>query len=239
MTACTRSHRRTGPGPHRIGSKGGSSSIDESSAAEIRCGPTTLVSPDRVVSTVMFVDIVSSTERVAAMGDQPWLRLLERLLAGLGREVERHGGVVAKHTGDGLAATFDGATHAILAAVASNAVARRYGVEVRCGLHTGEIEGTPHDIGGLAVHIAQRVSDCAPPGAVLMSRTTADVVAGSSLLLSHYGSAHLRGVPGEWELFTPATAHADTSPIAPSTRLDLVAAHRDEPVVRATGQSGE
>ena len=112
----------------------------------------------------MFVDIVSSTERVAAMGDRPWLRLLERLLAGVGREVERHGGVVVKHTGDGLAATFDCATHAILAALASTAVAQRYGVEVRCGLHTGEIERTPHDIGGLAVHIAQRISDCAPRG---------------------------------------------------------------------------
>ena len=155
---CTRTQRQRRPGPN-----------DERS--EIRGGSTTRVSPDRVLSTVMFVDVVSSTERVAAMGDRPWIRLLERLLAGVGREVERHGGAVVKHTGDGLAATFDSATRAIGAAVAATTVACRHGVQLRCGLHTGEIERHPRNRRSRCPHRQTRLR-LGAAGAVLMSRTT-------------------------------------------------------------------
>jgi class 3 adenylate cyclase len=149
----------------------------------------------------MFVDVAASTELLAAMGDRPYLALLGRLLGGIRGEVERHGGVVVKTTGDGLVATFDGAASAVSSALASVDVADAQGVDVRCGLHTGEIERVAGDIGGLAVHIAERVCSSATPGCVLVSRTTADVASGSGLHLSSRIHGPLRGVPGEWELF--------------------------------------
>jgi class 3 adenylate cyclase len=149
----------------------------------------------------MFLDVVASTERLATMGDRPWLSLLNRLLGDIRQEVERYGGTVVKGTGDGLVATFRGAAAAVSSALAALSAADVHGIEVRCGLHTGEIERLPGDIGGLAVHISQRVCAYAPPGTVLMSRTTADVVAGSGLHLTPGIQVPLRGVPGEWELF--------------------------------------
>jgi class 3 adenylate cyclase len=153
----------------------------------------------------MFVDVVASTERLATMGDRPWLSLLDRLVGGIRQEVERYGGAVVKSTGDGLLATFDGAATAVSSALASVNVADVHGIDVRCGLHTGEVERVAGDIGGLAVHIAQRVCTCAAPGTVLVSRTTADVVAGSGLHLAPGIHVPLRGVPGEWELFAAGT----------------------------------
>ena len=158
--------------------------------------------PDRVLATVVFVDIVGSTERVAAMGDRGWVLLLERFLDGLRRQVDRFGGAVVKSTGDGLVATFDGPARAVRCSLAAIEIARAHGLEVRCGLHTGEIERSQDDIAGLAVHVAQRISALASPATVLVSRTTADVVAGSSLKLEHEQTTRLRGVPGEWQLFS-------------------------------------
>ena len=158
--------------------------------------------PDRVLSTVLFVDIVSSTERLADMGDRSWLLLLERLIDGLRRQVERFGGAVVKSTGDGLVATFDGPARGVRCSLAALQIARANAVEVRCGLHTGEIERGDSDIGGLAVHVAQRICAVAHPGTVLLSRTTADVVIGSMLNVVHERTTVLRGVPGEWQLFS-------------------------------------
>ena len=159
----------------------------------------------------MFLDVVASTERLASMGDRPWMVLLDRLMSDVRQQVDRFGGVTVKSTGDGLVATFDGATRAVRCALASAEIARVHDLDVRCGLHTGEIEWMPNDIGGLSVHIAQRVSACAAPGSVVVSRTTADVVAGSGIALSRLCSANLRGVPGEWELFGAAGAAIETS----------------------------
>jgi class 3 adenylate cyclase len=150
----------------------------------------------------MFVDVVSSTERVVAMGDRPWLAVLERLLSGVGRGAARLGGVVVTHTGDGLVATFGRATGAVECAAAATVLARTEGLEVRCGVHTGEVERTELGIGGLTVHVAARICALAAPGSVLLSRTTAELVAGSGVELHPCGAVSLRGVPGQWTLFT-------------------------------------
>jgi class 3 adenylate cyclase/pimeloyl-ACP methyl ester carboxylesterase len=157
--------------------------------------------PDRVLATVVFVDIVASTKRVAEVGDRSWVLLLERFLDGLRRQVDRFGGVVVNGTGDGLITTFDGPGRAIRCSLATIEIARAHGLEVRCGIHTGEVERSQSDIAGLAVHVAQRICATADPGTVLVSRTTADVVAGSSVGLVHERTTALRGVPGEWQLF--------------------------------------
>jgi class 3 adenylate cyclase len=160
------------------------------------------------MAVVMFVDVVSSTERVATMGDRPWLALLERLLSDVRRDVDRLGGVVVAHTGDGLVATFDRATSAAQCAGAATVLARTHGLEVRCGVHAGEFERTELGIGGLTVHVAARICALATPGSVLLSRTTAEMLTRSGLELHPYGVVALRGVPGQWTLFTCAGRRA-------------------------------
>ncbi len=158
--------------------------------------------PDRALATVLFTDIVSSTERAAAEGDREWTRLLDQYDALASRELERHRGRKVNPTGDGMLATFDGPARAVRCAQAIIESARTtLGFEVRAGLHTGEVELRGDDIGGIAVHIGQRISALAGAGEVLVSRTVTDLVAGSGLEFDERGEHKLKGVPGEWRIY--------------------------------------
>lgn len=157
--------------------------------------------PERLLATVVFTDIVASTERVAALGDRRWRELLDRH-----REVVRH--VLARYrgrevdtTGDGVLATFDGPGRAIRAAEALRDSVRDLGLTIRAGVHTGEIELAGEEIRGIAVHIGARVAAMAGPGEVLVSSTVRDLVAGSDIMFDDIGIHSLKGVPGEWRLF--------------------------------------
>jgi class 3 adenylate cyclase len=156
---------------------------------------------DRVLATVMFTDVVGSTEQVAGMGDRRWSELLATHDGLTRAELERFRGREIETTGDGFLATFDGPGRAVRCACAIRDAVRAIGIRVRCGLHTGEIELHADDIGGIAVHIAQRVQALAQPDEVLASRTVADLVGGSGIAFSDRGTHALKGVPNEWRLF--------------------------------------
>lgn len=158
-------------------------------------------SEDRVLTTVLFTDIVGSTERAAELGDGRWRELLDSHDAVVRRQIERLRGQVIKTTGDGFLATFDGPARAVRCALAVQDDLRSLGVQVRSGVHTGEVERRGEDLGGIAVHIAQRVQALAAPGGVMVSRTVVDLVAGSGLEFDDRGEHSLKGVPGEWKLF--------------------------------------
>jgi pimeloyl-ACP methyl ester carboxylesterase len=162
---------------------------------------TPAVDIDRVLATVMFTDLVGSTERAAAMGDAKWRGLLEQCHALTRQEIERHRGVVVKTIGDGCLARFDGPARAIRAAQSVVNGMKPLGLEMRAGLHTGEVELMGDDVGGIAVHIGARVSAKAAAGEVLVSSTVKDLVAGSGLTFVDHGLHILKGVPDEWHLF--------------------------------------
>jgi class 3 adenylate cyclase len=162
-------------------------------------------SPDRVLATVLFTDIVGSTAQATALGDRAWGERLEGHDAMVRAELERFRGREIKTTGDGFLATFDGPARAAQCACAIRDGARPLRIEIRAGLHTGEIELRGPDISGIAVHIAQRVSAVANPGEVLVSRTVTDLVAGSGIQFEDRGEHNLKGVPGTWRLFSVAT----------------------------------
>ncbi len=157
--------------------------------------------PDRVLATVLFTDVVSSTGRTAQIGDRRWHDVLNDLDALLHRQVERFRGTLVKGTGDGALATFDGPARAIECACSIAKSVRGLDLEVRCGLHTGELELLHDDVGGYAVNLAARVTDQAKPGEVLVSRTVVDLVAGSGLGFEDRGTYSLKGVPEEWQLY--------------------------------------
>src|SRR5215211_937566 len=156
---------------------------------------------DRVLATVMFTDIVGSTERAAELGDGRWRELLERHEAIVRKQLERHRGREVKTTGDGFLATFDGPARAIGCARAIVDTVQPLGIEIRAGLHTGELEMMNGDVGGIAVHTGARVSARAEAGEVLVSSTVKDLVAGSGIEFRDRGSHELKGVPGEWRLY--------------------------------------
>jgi class 3 adenylate cyclase len=156
---------------------------------------------DRVLATVMFTDIVASTERAAELGDRRWLALLDEHHAIVRRELARFRGREVKTTGDGFLATFDGPARAVRCARSIVDEVRRLGLDVRTGLHTGECEMVGDDVHGIAVHTAARVAAAAAPGEVLVSSTVKDLVAGSGLTFAERGVHALKGVPGEWRLF--------------------------------------
>ena len=161
---------------------------------------------DRVLATVLFTDIVGSTERAAQLGDSAWRALLGRHDTLVREEVERHRGRFVKSLGDGVLATFDGPSRAISSAVAIRDGVRNLGLEVRAGLHTGECELlADDDIGGLAVHIGARISSLAAPGEVLVSSTVRDLIVGSGQILTDRGEHDLKGVPGPWRVFAVET----------------------------------
>jgi class 3 adenylate cyclase len=158
---------------------------------------------DRILATVMFSDIVDSTTRAAELGDRRWREVLEALQPAVGRELSRFRGRAVKTMGDGFLATFDGPARAIRAALAIRDGAREaFGLEVRTGLHAGEVEVIGQDVGGIAVHIGARISACAQAGEVLVSGTVKDLVVGSGIEFEDRGERELKGVPGNWRLFS-------------------------------------
>jgi len=157
--------------------------------------------PDRMLATVLFTDICDSTKRAAELGDSAWRQLLEQHDRLVRRALERHRGREIKRTGDGFLATFDGPARALRCASSISAAVRSLGIEVRAGLHTGEVEVMNGDIGGLAVHIGARVMSAAGPSEVLVSSTVKDLVVGSGIEFEERGMRELKGVPGEWRLF--------------------------------------
>jgi class 3 adenylate cyclase/esterase/lipase len=157
--------------------------------------------PDRMLATVLFTDICDSTSRAAEMGDRGWRFLLERHDALFRQALERHRGREVKRTGDGFLATFDGPARAIRCAASVSQAMGTLGLQIRAGLHTGELEVMDGDLGGLAVHIASRVMGAAGPNEVLVSGTVKDLVVGSGIDFEDRGERELRGVPGEWRLY--------------------------------------
>jgi len=166
----------------------------------VREGPES----DRVLATVLFTDIVGSTEHAAMLGDRRWRDVLENHDVLVRRELARFRGREVKTLGDGFLATFDGPARAIRCASAIRDGVRPLGIEIKSGLHTGECELMGDDVGGIAVHIGARVVAHAAPGEVLVSSTVKDLVAGSGLRFSDRGSHSLHGVPEEWRLFAVA-----------------------------------
>jgi pimeloyl-ACP methyl ester carboxylesterase len=156
---------------------------------------------DRVLATILFTDIVGSTERALALRDRRWRELLEQYYATVRRELARFRGREIDRAGDGLFAAFDGPARAIRCACRIRDEVRSLGLEVRSGLHAGECEVLGDKIGGIAVHIGARVAAAAEPGEVLVSNTVKDLVAGSGIAFKDRGTHALRGLPGEWALF--------------------------------------
>ena len=156
---------------------------------------------DRVLATVLFTDIVSSTELASDRGDAAWRETLDRHDSAVRREVETYRGVLVKSTGDGVLARFDGPGRAVACARAITQAVAGLGMRIRSGAHTGEIELRGDDIGGIAVHIASRVANLARPGEVLVSRTIKDLTAGSGLTFEDRGEHLLKGVPDPWQLY--------------------------------------
>ena len=200
------------------------------------------VNPDRALMTVLFTDIVGSTEQATVLGDARWRELLvahERMLR---HEVEGAGGRVVKLIGDGSLSTFDGPARAIRCAERICAAANELDLEIRAGLHAGECEIIDDDVAGIAVHIAARVSAQAGPGEVLVSRTVRDLVNGSGIALQSRGERELKGVPGLWELFAvgsetaPLTAPNQTREMRASDRVVLLAARRAPGLLRAASR---
>jgi class 3 adenylate cyclase len=157
--------------------------------------------PERVLATVLFADIVGSTERAAALGDHSWRELLEAFYAKARAVLQQYRGREINTSGDGFLASFDGPARAIRCAGAIRDTVRSLGLEVRCGLHTGECELVGDDIAGIAVHIGARVAGLAAAGEVLVSQTVRDLVAGSGLTFEERGMHTLKGVPNAWHLF--------------------------------------
>lgn len=164
-------------------------------------GMSTAPPIDRVLATVLFTDIAGSTARAVEMGDHAWKRLLDTHDAIVSREVDRFRGREVKTTGDGILATFDGPARAITCALSVRDAVRPLGIDIRSGLHAGEIELRGDDVGGVAVHIAARVNALAEPGEVLVSRTVKDLVAGSGTRFKDRGVHALKGIPDEWQLY--------------------------------------
>jgi class 3 adenylate cyclase len=154
-----------------------------------------------VLATVLFTDIVASTERASRLGDRRWRELLNTHDELARRLVDEFGGRLIKTTGDGLLATFDGPGRGIRCAAALRDELGGIGVQIRVGLHTGEVELRDGDVGGIAVHIAARVMAAAGPGEILTSRTVRDLTVGSDIVLDDRGTQSLRGVEGTWQLF--------------------------------------
>jgi len=173
---------------------------------EFVTGSRRAATTDRVLATILFTDIVGSTEAASALGDRRW----KETLAGHDRvareQIDRFKGRLVNTMGDGLLATFDGPGRAIRCAISLGKALESSGIKIRAGLHTGEIElRDEKDIGGIAVHIASRVMGEAGPGEVVCSRTVKDLVAGSEFMFADRGMCALKGVPGEWRLYAVAS----------------------------------
>jgi len=168
-------------------------------------------SPERLLATILFTDIVGSTDLAVRLGDQSWQRLVAAHHAAVRRELRRFRGRELDTAGDGFFATFDQPAQAVCAAEAIVAAVSKLGVSIRAGLHAGEAEAADGKIGGIAVHIANRVMSAAEPGEVLVSGTLRDLVAGSGLEFRDRGLQELKGIPGEWHLWALFREAADAS----------------------------
>jgi len=156
---------------------------------------------DRILATVLFTDIVNSTQHAERLGDKAWRDLLDRHHAFVRQELRRFRGREIDTAGDGFFATFDGPARGVRCALAIRDLVRPLGIDIRAGLHTGECELMGEKVGGIAVHIGARVMASSEPGKVLVSRTVKDLVAGSGLEFTEHDIHQLKGVTGEWELF--------------------------------------
>ncbi len=168
----------------------------------VRRGPE----PNRVLSTVLFTDLVGSTERAGELGDRRWRELLELHHSAVRRQLDRFRGREVDTAGDGFLATFDGPARAVRCARAITGSVRELGLEIRAGVHTGECELVDGDVRGIAVHTGARVAAKAGPGEVLVSSTVRDLVAGSGIEFADRGEHELKGVPGTWRLFSVSRA---------------------------------
>jgi len=157
--------------------------------------------PDRMLATVLFTDIVDSTGQAARLGDRRWTELLDAHDQLVTIHLDRYRGRKVNPTGDGMLATFDGPARAIRCAIDIRDSVRDLGLQIRAGLHVGEVEQRDADLGGIAVHIGARVQAHAQPDEVLVSRTVVDLVAGSGIIFDDRGEHDLKGVPGPWRLF--------------------------------------
>jgi class 3 adenylate cyclase len=206
---------------------------------------------DRVLATVLFTDIVGSTERAAELGDAHWRELLEAHDKVVRAQLERFRGREVKATGDGFLAAFDGPAKAIRCARAIVEEVRPLGLEVRAGVHTGECERRGDDLGGLAVHIGARIGAVAGPGEVMVSSTVKELVVGSGIEFADRGAATLKGVPGEWRLYALTREQrpvvqsvggegeglpAPDEHLRPSDRALIAAAKRMPAAARAMGR---
>ncbi len=163
----------------------------------VRRGPLA----DRVLATVLFTDIVGSTDRAVELGDRAWRELLDQHDALVQHEVVRNGGTIVDTAGDGVFSRFDGPARAVRAAVAIGNAVGSLGLEVRAGVHTGEVELAGDKVAGVAVHVGARISALAGPGDVLVSGTVKDLVAGSGIEFAERGETELKGVPGTWRVY--------------------------------------
>lgn len=168
---------------------------------EFMTGHRETADPERVLSTVLFTDIVGSTDRAAEMGDRKWRSLLERHNQVVRNELNRWRGKERGTAGDGFVATFDGPARGVRAARAICQAVRSLGVEIRAGVHTGEVELVGDDIAGLGVHIASRIAALAGAGQIFVSRTVKDLVVGSDLAFEGRGSHQLKGIPDSWDVY--------------------------------------
>ncbi len=171
---------------------------------EFVTGERSYAEVNRILATVLFTDIVGSTERAAAVGDHQWRNLLDRHHAVVRKELTRFRGREINTTGDGFFAAFDGPARAVRCATAIRDAVKPLGIEVRAGVHTGECERVGEDLAGIAVHTGARVLSCAGPSEVWVSGTVRDLVAGSGLNFEDRGTRSLKGIPGEWRLFAVA-----------------------------------
>jgi class 3 adenylate cyclase len=165
--------------------------------------------PDRVLSTVLFTDIVGSTEQLARIGDGPWKDLLARHNELAKAEIQQARGTYVDSAGDGVFATFDGPARAVRCATAIGGAIRPLGIEIRAGCHTGEIELAGEAVRGIAVHIGARIAATARPSEVLVSSTVKDLVAGSGLTFEDAGEHELKGVPDRWHLYRVVPSEAE------------------------------
>jgi class 3 adenylate cyclase len=168
---------------------------------EFLTGEPPVLEADRVLATVLFIDIVQSTQRATAVGDARWRDLVDNYQQQVGKEVARRGGRVVNTAGDGAFATFDGPARAIKCARSIRSAVGALGLTIRCGIHTGECVIEGNDVAGIAVHIGARVEARANPGEILISSTVKDLIAGSGVECSDRGSHVLKGVAGRWRLF--------------------------------------
>jgi class 3 adenylate cyclase len=173
---------------------------------EFLTGERPVPDSDRVLATVLFIDIAGSTERAASIGDHAWTKLLSAHNTAVRATLRRYRGREVDTAGDGFFATFDGPARAVRCADAIRTEARSLGITVRAGLHTGEVEMAGDGVRGIAVHIGARVGAAAQPGEILVSRTVGDLVAGSGIKFQERGTHRLKGVPGDWQLLSVVSA---------------------------------